>query len=288
MVTFSDNGTTLRSPSRPAVAPAGRKKPAAARGQEMRIRVLGCSGGIGGGLRTTSLLVDDDVLVDAGTGVGDLTLDALARIDHIFVSHSHLDHVTSIPFLVDTVCWMRSSPILVYGIKETLDILRAHLFNWKIWPDFTQIPSAEKPFMAYREITPGETVKLGERRFTAIPANHTVPAVGYALETSKGALVYSGDTAPNDALWEVVNRTPNLKYLVIETAFSNKERDIARASKHLCPDLLAQELAKMRVNPEVFITHLKPGEGALTMKEIGKAAGRWRPRMLENNQEFSL
>jgi len=112
--------------------------------------------------------------------------------------------------------------------------------------------------------------------------------VGYALETDKGALVYSGDTAPNDALWEVVNRTPNLKYLVIETAFSNKERDIARASKHLCPDLLAQELAKMRVSPEVFITHLKPGEGALTMKEIGKAAGRWRPRMLENNQEFTL
>src|SRR5688572_32098618 len=96
---------------------------------EMRIRVLGCSGGIGGGLRTTALLVDDDVLIDAGTGVGDLSLEALAKIDHIFVSHSHLDHVTSIPFLVDTVCWMRGHPITVYGIKETLDILREHLFN---------------------------------------------------------------------------------------------------------------------------------------------------------------
>ena len=254
----------------------------------MRIRVLGCSGGIGGGLRTTSLLVDDDVLIDAGTGVGDLSLEALAKIDHIFVSHSHLDHVTSIPFLVDTVCWMRGSPIVVYGIKETLDILRAHLFNWKIWPDFTQIPDADKPFMVYREIRAGETVKLGARSVTAIPANHTVPAVGYALETAKGALVYSGDTSTNDALWEVVNRTRNLKYLIIETAFSNKERDIAAASKHLCPDMLAEELAKMRASPEVFITHLKPGEGALTMKEIGKAAGRWRPRMLENNQEFSL
>jgi ribonuclease BN (tRNA processing enzyme) len=254
----------------------------------MRIRVLGCSGGIGGRLRTTSLLVDDDVLVDAGTGVGDLSLEALARIDHIFVSHSHLDHVTSIPFLVDTVCWMRAAPIVVYGIKETLDILRAHLFNWKIWPDFTQIPSADKPFMVYREIRAGETVKLGARRFTAIPANHTVPAVGYVLETAKGALVYSGDTSTNDALWEAVNRTPNVKYLIIETAFSNKERDIAAASKHLCPDMLAVELKKMRAEPEVYITHLKPGEGALTMKEIGKAAGRWRPRMLENNQEFSL
>ncbi len=118
----------------------------------MRIRVLGCSGGIGGSLRTTAFLVDDDILVDAGTGVGDLPLESLAKIDHIFVSHSHLDHVASIPFLVDTVCWMRGSPIVVYGIKDTLDILRAHLFNWKVWPDFTQIPDGDNPFMVYREI----------------------------------------------------------------------------------------------------------------------------------------
>ncbi|HUP96928.1 MAG TPA: 3',5'-cyclic-nucleotide phosphodiesterase [Usitatibacter sp.] len=254
----------------------------------MKIRVLGCSGGIGGGLRTTALLVDDDVLVDAGTGVGDLTLEGLAKIDHIFVTHSHLDHVTSIPFLVDTVCWMRRSPIVVYGIKEVLDILRAHLFNWKIWPDFTQIPSGEKPFMVYREIRVGQTVEIRGRRFTAIPANHTVPAVGYALENASGALIFSGDTWINDGLWKVVNATRNLKYLIIETAFSNKERDIATASKHLCPATLAEELEKMRATPEVYITHLKPGEGALTMKEVSQAAGRWRPRMLENNQEFSL
>jgi len=276
----------IGSPVRTAISPL-QDKPSVQE-LEMRVRVLGCSGGIGGSLRTTSLLVDEDVLVDAGTGVGDLSLEALAKIDHIFVSHSHLDHVTSIPFLVDTVCWMRANPIVVYGIKDTLDILRAHLFNWKIWPDFTQIPSVDKPFMVYREIRPGEPIELRGRRFTAIPANHTVPAVGYKMETPRGALIYSGDTSTNDALWAVVNKTSNLRYLIIETAFSNKERDIAIASKHLCPDLLAEELEKMRASPEVFITHLKPGEGALTMKEVSKAAGRWRPRMLENNQEFTL
>ncbi|HYC37123.1 MAG TPA: 3',5'-cyclic-nucleotide phosphodiesterase [Usitatibacter sp.] len=254
----------------------------------MKIRVLGCSGGIGGSLRTTAMLVDEDILVDAGTGVGDLSLESLARIDHIFVSHSHLDHVTSIPFLVDTVCWMRRKPIVVYGIKETLDILRAHLFNWKIWPDFTQIPDGDNPFMAYREIRVGEAVDLGGRRFTAIQANHTVPAVGYCMDSGRSTLIYSGDTAPNEHLWRAVNAAPNLKYLIIETAFSDKERDIAVASKHLCPRMLADELEKMQARPEVFITHLKPGEGALTMKEVGEAAGRWRPRMLENNQEFSL
>src|SRR5436190_3580453 len=174
-------------------------------GQTMKIRVLGCSGGIGGSLRTTSFLVDDDVLLDAGTGVGDLSLEALAKIDHIFVSHSHLDHVTSIPFLVDTVCWMRGAPIVVYGIKETLDILRTHLFNWRLWPDFTQIPDAQKPFMVYRELQVGEVVEIKGRRFMPIPANHTVPAVGYVVSSPRACLIYSGDTSVNDGLWQAVN-----------------------------------------------------------------------------------
>ena len=254
----------------------------------MKIRVLGCSGGIGGSLRTTSLLVDDDILVDAGTGVGDLTLERLAGIDHVFVTHSHLDHVACIPFLVDTTCWMRRNPLVVYGLRETLDTLRAHIFNWKIWPDFTQIPDADRPCMVYRELQVGETIALGERRLTPIPANHTVPAVGYAIQGSRAALVFSGDTTVNDGLWNVVNGMANVRYLIIETAFSNKEREIAKASKHLYPELLALELAKMTVSPEVYVTHLKPGEGAITMKEVGEAAGRWRPRMLENNQEFVL
>jgi hypothetical protein len=185
-----------------------------ASGQTMKIRVLGCSGGIGGGLRTTALLVD--------------------------------------------------------------------------WPDFTQIPDPQKPFMVYRELAVGEVVEIKGRRFTAIPANHTVPAVGYVVSSARACLIYTGDTSVNDGLWQAVNAARNLKYLIIETAFPNKERDVAVASKHLCPQMLAEELEKMRANPEVYITHLKPGEGALTMREIGQAAGRWRPRMLENNQIFSL
>lgn len=254
----------------------------------MKVRVLGCSGGIGGSLRTTSLLVGDDILVDAGTGVGDLSLDRLVRIDHVFVSHSHLDHIACIPLLVDTTCWMRRNPVIVYGLPETLEALRSHIFNWKVWPDFTQIPDADRPCMVYREIQVGEAITLGERRITPIPANHTVPAVGYAIQGPRATLVYSGDTGVNDGLWRTVNDMPKVDYLIIETAFSNKERDIAVASKHLYPELLAAELAKMTAEPEVYITHLKPGEGALTMKEVGEAAGRWRPRMLENNQEFVL
>jgi ribonuclease BN (tRNA processing enzyme) len=251
----------------------------------VRLRVLGCSGGIGGRhLRTTSFLVDSDILIDAGTGVGDLSLAELSHIDHIFITHSHLDHVTSIPFLVDTVGGMRSRPLIVHATRATTEILRNHLFNWAIWPDFSEIPSPERPFLRYEELEVGRTVTLDGRMITPIPANHTVPAVGYQLDSGKASLVFSGDTGANDALWKVANRAPNLKYLIIETAFSNKERQLAEVSRHLCPSMLAEELTKLERSAEIYITHLKPGEIENTMQEIEDSAGAFRPKMLQNNQ----
>ena len=255
----------------------------------MRLRVLGCSGGIGGRhLRTTSFLVDSDVLIDAGTGVGDLSLAELTRIDHVFVTHSHLDHVTSIPFLVDTVGGMRSEPITVHATAATIGILRKHLFNWALWPDFAEIPTADAPYMRYEEVALGRSVRLGARSFTPLPAVHTVPAIGYHLDSGAGSLVFSGDTGPNDEHWRIVNRIANLKVLIIETAFSNKERELAEVSKHLCPSMLIEELAKLELDPAVWITHLKPGEIELTMQEIEAGARRHRPRMLQNGQVFEF
>ncbi|HEX6828282.1 MAG TPA: 3',5'-cyclic-nucleotide phosphodiesterase [Burkholderiales bacterium] len=250
----------------------------------MRLRVLGCSGGIGGHLRTTSFLLDRDVLIDAGTGVGDLSLGELAAIDHVFLTHSHLDHVASIPFLVDSVGAMREEPLVVHATRATLDTLRAHIFNWKIWPDFTEIPDPARPYLRYRPMELGETAELNGRRITALPANHTVPAVGFHLDSGRSSLAFSGDTTNHDPFWQEVNSIPNLRYLIIETAFCNRERDLAVASKHLCPSMLAEELAKLALRPEIFITHLKPGEIELTMQEIEEAAGEFRPRMLLNNQ----
>jgi ribonuclease BN (tRNA processing enzyme) len=255
----------------------------------MKLRVLGCSGGIGGNLHTTSFLLDNDVLIDAGTGVGELSLAELVMIDHVFVTHSHLDHITSIPFMVDSVGFMRDRPLTVYASEETLEILRQHIFNWKIWPDFTEIPNTSKPYLSYQPVKLGETVILNGRNITPVPANHVVPAVGYHLDSGKASLVFSGDTTTNDALWKVVNKIENLRYLVIETAFSNSEKDIAVISKHLCPSMLATELVKFKQrDAEIFITHLKPGELELTMQEIEDCVSGVTPKMLLNNQEFEL
>jgi ribonuclease BN (tRNA processing enzyme) len=254
----------------------------------MKLKILGCSGGIGGCLRTTSMRIDEDILIDAGTGVGELSIAELAAIDHVFVTHSHMDHIATIPLIVDTVGWMRSRPITVHAIQATLDILRTHIFNWKVWPDFSQIPDKENPFLRFEPVEVGVPVSLGARRITPVPANHVVPAVGYHIEGEATSLVFSGDTTTNDELWKVVNAIGNLRYLIIETAFCNRERDLAIASKHLCPSMLAEELAKLTRPAEIYITHLKPGEPDLIMQEIDQCVGALKPCMLRNGQEFEL
>ena len=234
------------------------------------------------------MILDEDVVIDAGTGVGDLSVSELALIDHVFLTHSHLDHVATLPFLLDTVCWFRDRPVTLYATRETLDTLREHLFNWKLWPDFSVIPDREHPALRYREIALGETIDLGGRRITAIPANHVVPAVGFHIDSGRASLVYTGDTTTNDALWPVVNAIGNLRYLIIETALSDGERELAVMSKHLCPSLLAEELEKLERAPEIYITHLKPREAEMIMDEIAARAGDRSPRMLLNNQVFEF
>ncbi|WP_153115365.1 MBL fold metallo-hydrolase [Rhodocyclus tenuis] len=251
----------------------------------MKVRVLGCSGGIGGAqLRTTSLLVDHDILLDAGTGVCELSLAELTAINHVFLTHAHLDHIAALPLMLDSVADLRSRPLTVHACEATLESLRQHIFNGAIWPDFSEIPSREQPSLRFQPVAVGETVQIGGRRFTPVPADHSVPAVGYHLDSGAGSLVFTGDTTVNDAFWPVVNRIANLRYLIIETAFPRHEQELATVSKHLSPATLADELGKLERDAEIFITHLKPGQCALTMAEIGECAGRFKPEFLENNQ----
>ncbi len=271
----------------------------------MNLDVLGCSGSIAAGCRTTAFLLDGDILIDAGTGVGDMPLDALARIDHILVSHSHLDHVLSIGLLADSVLRIRGAahrpPIVVHALPATIAALRAHIFNGVIWPDFTRLPSAEQPVLELRPFAIGDVLVLNGKRIEVLSAEHTVPAVGFAVDgdyrepgrdagatgPSRGWWVFTGDTGPNPALWERL-RQMKVADLVIETAFGNEERVVARISRHLCPAALGLELAQLGGSVDVHITHIKPGEMDAVMTEISALGTAHRIHALAAGQVMQI
>lgn len=236
----------------------------------MHVRILGCSGGIGAGLRTTSLLIDDDLLIDAGTGVGDLPLSALRRIKTVLITHSHLDHTGGLPLLVDTIFETLDTEVAleVFARAETLDALKKHLFNWVTWPDFTEIPNKRKPVLTLHEFAPGTTREFGVRRITSVPVSHTVPAVAYIVEQGGKVFVFSGDTAENDTLWDALNALPHIDALIVEAAFANDNEKLAGLSKHYCPNTLARDIGKLKHRVPLWITHLKPGGEDVIMDEL--------------------
>lgn len=254
----------------------------------MRVTTLGCNGSITGELRTTCYKVDDDILVDAGTGAGSLTLAEAVAIDTVFLTHSHLDHSGLLPMLADAAGSFRETPLTVYALPETISILMEHMLNGKLWPDYTVQPSPERPYIRFRPIRAGETVESGGRRITALPARHAVPCVGYCMDGGAASLVYSGDTTLCEDFWGTLNRIGNLKYLLIETTFRNDNAAGAARSGHMTADLLARGLRLLERPVELFIVHMEAGYEETTLREIREAAGEFTPRMLERGRVFEL
>lgn len=255
----------------------------------MRLKVLGCSGGIGDGLRTTSLLIDHDVLIDCGTGVGDLGLQDMARLRHIFITHTHLDHIAALPLLVDTIFGqLQGSPLTIHAQADSMAIIKRHIFNWEIWPDFFELPERDRPVLQFREMVPGERIAIDGRQLEMVPVNHTVPAVGYIVDNGRSTLAFSGDTTTNDSLWAAINARPRLDLLVVECAFGDHQRPLADAAKHYCPQTLAEDLGKLRHAAPVYVTHLKPGEEAVIFGQIQAALPGRDVHRLTGGEVFEL
>ena len=255
----------------------------------MRIRVLGCSGGIGAGARTSALLVDNDVLIDAGTGIGDLELSDLDSIRHVFLTHAHLDHIAGLPMLVDHVFDEDFEvPLTVYAREETLRAVQDHLFNGVIWPDFTRLPSPENPMLRWHVTGPGDTIRIGHRNFYAVDVMHTVPSLGFTVQNSGGVFAVSGDTKTNETLWPVLNACEDLRVLVIEVSFPDELGGLAADAGHYTPRTLTDDLKRLRHEPEIWLTGMKPGEEDRIYKQVVKAAPDKNIRMLSRGTVINL
>lgn len=254
----------------------------------MELRVLGCSGGIGAALNTTSLLVDDDILIDGGTGLAELNLDEMSRIRHIFVTHSHLDHIAGFPMLLDSVFDRIDPAIVLHARPETLKILQQHIFNWHVWPDFSRLPSVERPVLRFEAMLPGQRLRVGARDVEMIAVNHSVPAAGYRVQSGQGSFAFSGDTTTNDEFWEALNSHDSLDMLIVESAFPDEEYELSEKARHYCPTLLAQDLTKLRHRPELYLTHLKPGCEDAILAQCRQRIVGWPLQRLCGGDRFTL
>ncbi len=237
--------------------------------------MLGCSGGIGPGCRTTSLLVDDSLLIDAGTGVQELDAARMGRIRDVVLSHSHLDHVAGIPFLLDALYGRDCDAVTVHALPATIDALRRHLFNWIIWPDFSVLPQRDRPILRYRELAAGEHRLLNGVELETVPVAHSVPAVGFILHLAHSTVAFSGDTTANESLWRSLNRLKRLDVLIVEAAFPNREEALSQVAGHYCPRTLARDLVRLRHRPRIFLTHFKPGQEGTILDECREALPGW-------------
>ncbi|HYC42882.1 MAG TPA: 3',5'-cyclic-nucleotide phosphodiesterase [Noviherbaspirillum sp.] len=243
----------------------------------MKLQVLGCAGGIGGRERlTTSLLVDDDILLDAGTGLTSLSIEQLIRIEHVFITHCHLDHVAGLALLVDSIQGKKAHPITVHATEKVIASLKKHLFNWVLWPDFATIPSNERPSLRWETVEPGMPVLIDNRCLTPHLVNHTVGSVAYMVTNTRSGFLFSGDMSSTPELWTTLQGEKKLSKVIVDCSFTNVDMELAAKSMHFCPRSLIEDIRGMTHSIEFLIYHLKPGQEDQIMRELAEE-GEGRP-----------
>ena len=253
----------------------------------MRIRVLGAHGGSTPRHRQTSFLVGDALALDAGALTQTLSLEEQGRLVAVLLTHAHLDHTASLPFLVENVFGRPGRPIEIAAPDDVLLSLRAHLFNDAIWPDFSRLPDHHEPTVTFRTLVPGVPADVGGIAVTPIPVTHVVPTYGYLLDDGAASVVFSGDTAPTEAIWAAARAARNLRAAFVECSFPDELAAIAEASKHLTPATLRAEVAKLPAGIPVFLYHMKP---PMVDRLAGQVAafGGGRIRLLADGEELAL
>lgn len=226
----------------------------------MRVEVLGCSGGMGQGEYTTCIRINDQVLIDAGSGLGRLTQSEMLDLKHVFLTHSHLDHICFLPLLLDNLFEQLQTPLQVHALPAVIDALKTHIFNWSVWPDFCCLPDPDQAVLCFNPIFLEQSIDLSDCQICPIMAQHVVPACGYVVRANSGAVFcFSGDTRFDQAVINAYDQVGQMDVLMLECAFPNRLQDIATKSQHLTPASLASFIQAMRLPPKhLWITHLKP------------------------------
>ena len=255
----------------------------------MKVKVLGCSGSEAIGHMPPGFLVNDVMMLDAGTITAALSIEAQSKITDILISHTHLDHIKSLMFLADNIIGRIKKPVNIRTIPGVIDAIRKHLMNDIIWPDFTKIPNAKNPVLTYKPMAVGALVTIAGLKVKTIPMNHPVPAVGFLVSDAKASILYSADTGPSELLWKEAARVKNLKAIIVDTSFPNSLDLIAGLSGHFTPAQLHQDLTKAKVHVKVpiYIYHIKPVHHKKVIEEL-RALGRKNVKVLQEGKTYNF
>lgn len=234
----------------------------------MEIKVLGCYGGEAPGMRSSSFLINDELVVDAGAIVSGLSIENQRKLKFILVTHAHLDHIKDIPFLADNIIGNHKQPLKIIAESHVLKGIESHIMNDYIWPDFRILPSKRNPVIKFVPIKANRTYDLNPLKIKAVRTNHVIDSVGYFISDKKSCVAFSGDTTSTDVFWKEANNNKFLKAIFVETSFPNFLDGVARASMHLTPLMLKEELKKLKREVRVYVYHLKPNFVDIIKEEL--------------------
>ncbi|HET8798390.1 MAG TPA: 3',5'-cyclic-nucleotide phosphodiesterase [Thermoanaerobaculia bacterium] len=225
----------------------------------MRLKVLGAYGASDAEHNLTGYLIDDWFAVDAGTLTSKLSFAQQARIQAVFISHPHADHIRDLPHLIHNRFSQATGPLTIFASKTVMDLLTANVFNGIVWPDFSEIisPLTNKPAVHYRALTPGKKLVFNDVGITAVNVDHIIPASGVILEMNRQSIVFTGDTGPTTEIWKRANKTENVVAVVTEASFPNDQQSLADETAHLTPFTFGKELSKITVDSPVYASHRK-------------------------------
>jgi len=226
----------------------------------MRVQLLPSSCTEPGALQPlTTFLVNDTVAIDAGSLGFGLGLEQQRRVRNVIITHSHSDHIASLPIFLSEVFPFLKEPVRVYSIPEVIRALRDHIFNNLVWPDFHNIEllHGAGPGLRYVEIEPLVPFDVEGLRVTPVEVNHTVRTIGLGVEDDHSAVIVTSDTCHTQEIWRLANRLDRLKAVFVDVSYPDAMQSLADVSKHFTPRTLAEELAQLKRAVPVLAVHLK-------------------------------
>jgi ribonuclease BN (tRNA processing enzyme) len=206
----------------------------------------------------TSYVLNDTIALDAGCLGFYRTPREQARVKHVLITHTHMDHVASLPIFLENVFNVSPPCVTVHGSEAVLQTLQRDLFNNRLWPDFIALAPGGVPFLKLSTLKPGVPIELDGLKITPVPVDHVVPTLGFLIEDANATVLIPSDTGPTEEVWQRANQAANLKAVFLEACFPNAMTGLAQISKHLTPAMFAREVKKLAPSAALFAVHIKP------------------------------